>query len=188
MSDHPQSDADPVIALVVAAAENDVIGRGGRLPWRIPSDLRLFRRLTMGKPVVMGRKTFQSIGKPLDGRDNIVVSRDPAFDPAGVSVKRTLAEAIAEARAAAAARGQNEIMVIGGEAVFREALPLARRIYLTRVHGLPEGDTFLPGIPPGEWDEASREDLPRDPTDEFACTLIVLERKPEPVRDTASGS
>src|SRR5690606_41971958 len=111
MSDRPQPDADPVIALVVAAAENDVIGRGGKLPWRIPSDLRLFRRLTMGKPVIMGRKTFESIGKPLDGRDNIIVSRDPAFAAADIIVKRTLADAIAEARTLAARRGIDEIMV-----------------------------------------------------------------------------
>jgi len=179
MTDHATSRAEPVVALVVAAAENDVIGRGGRLPWRIPSDLRLFRRITMGKPVIMGRRTFSSIGKPLDGRDNIVLSRDPAFSAEGIIVRPTLASAIAAAREIAAAKGVDEIMVIGGSEVFREALPYAERIYLTRVHGTPEGDVHLPPIPQDQWREASREALPKADSDEFACTLIVLERKRE---------
>jgi dihydrofolate reductase len=160
-----------------------VIGRGGALPWRIPSDLRLFRRLTLGKPVIMGRKTFESIGKPLDGRDDIVVTRDPAFHAAGVIVKSTLAAAIDEARTLAAGRGLNEVMVIGGAEVFREVLPQAERIYLTRVHGSPAGDTFLPPIPAHEWREARREALPRGDADEFACTLVVLERKQKSEHD-----
>jgi len=167
----------PVLALVVAAAENDVIGRGGQLPWRIPSDLRLFRRLTMGKPVIMGRKTFESIGKALDGRHNIVLTRDPAFQAAGVIAEPTLTAAMDEAHALAAAASVNEIMVIGGAEVFREALPQAGRIYLTRVHGSPQGDTFLPSISEDEWGEISREPLPRGESDEFGCTLLVLERK-----------
>lgn len=179
MTSRPNAQEEPDIALVVAAAENDVIGRGGQLPWRIPSDLRLFRRLTMGKPIIMGRRTYESIGKPLDGRENIVVSRDPGFSPAGVIVRRTLAEAVDTARAAAEARGQTEIMVIGGAEVFREALPHARRIFLTRVHGTPEGDTFLPEIAAEDWVETSREALPRGEADEFACTLVMLERRRE---------
>ena len=169
--------AEPVLAFVVAAAENGVIGRGGRLPWSIPSDLRLFRRLTMGKPVIMGRKTFESIGKPLDGRDNIVATRDPTFRAAGVIAKPSLAAAIEEARGLAAARGVDEIMVIGGAEVFRELLPQAQRIYLTRVHGAPEGDTFLPPITADQWREVSRESLPRGEMDEYPCSLVVLERK-----------
>lgn len=167
--------AEPVLALVVAAAENRVIGRGGHLPWRIPSDLRLFRRLTMGKPVIMGRKTFESIGKPLDGRDNIVVTRDFAFSAAGVIAKSTLEAAVEEGRTLAAVRGVDEVMVIGGAEIFRELLPQAQRIYLTRVHGTPEGDTFLPTIPPDEWHEVSREPLPRGDMDEYPCSLVVLE-------------
>lgn len=179
MTDRNTIQPEPLLTLVVAAAENDVIGRGGKLPWRIPSDLRLFRRLTMGKPVVMGRKTFEAIGKPLDGRDNIVISRDPGFRATGVTVKHTLAEAIAAARAIAAVKGAGEceVMIIGGAEVFREVLPSARRIYLTRVHGAPEGDVHLPVIPRDQWVETSREALPRGDSDEFACTLIVLERK-----------
>lgn len=171
----------PAIALVVAAAENGVIGRDGRLPWRIPSDLRLFRRLTMGKPVIMGRKTFESIGKALDGRDNIVVTRDSTFRAEGVIAKPTPEAAVEEARALAQSRGVDEIMVIGGAEVFRELLPQAQRIYLTRVHGTPGGDTFLPSISMNEWHELSREPLPRGDMDEFPCTLVVLERRPAAV-------
>lgn len=179
MTDKTSSEpiSEPIIALVVAAAENDVIGRSGGLPWRIPSDLRVFRRITMGKPVIMGRRTFTSIGKPLDGRENIVLSRDPTFAAEGIVVRPTLAAAIAEARGIAATKGVNEIMVIGGSEVFREALPHAQRIYLTRVHGSPEGDVYLPPIPQDQWIEASRQPLPRGEADEFACTLIILERK-----------
>ncbi|MGB3719775.1 MAG: dihydrofolate reductase [Hyphomicrobiaceae bacterium] len=177
MTDQDQGRPSIEIALVVAAAENGVIGRQGALPWHIPSDLRMFRRITMGKPVIMGRKTFQSIGKPLAGRDNIVVSRDPHFAPEGVIVTNSLAAAIERARAAAASSGQNEIMVIGGAEVFRKALPLVHRIYLTRVHGNPDGDTFLPELNLAEWCERSREPLPKTDRDEFAATLLILERK-----------
>lgn len=168
--------SEPVICLVVAVAENGVIGRAGRLPWRIPSDLRLFRRLTMGKTVVMGRKTYQSIGKPLDGRSNVVLTRDPAFAAPGLVVKPSLSAALAAARTLAREAGAEEVMVIGGEEVFREALPAAQRIYLTRVHGAPAGDTVMPPVPMQLWRETRREPLPRGAGDEFACTLVVLER------------
>jgi dihydrofolate reductase len=164
------------ISLVVAAAENGVIGRGGGLPWRIPSDLKTFRRLTLGKPIIMGRKTYQSIGKPLDQRDNIVVTRDPAFRAAGVIVAGSLDEALANARALSAAKGIDEIIVIGGAELYRKALPLADRIYLTRVHAEPEGDALFPSLSEGEWREVSREPLARDARDEHSCTLVVLER------------
>ena len=166
----------PKITLIVAAAENDVIGRGGQLPWKIRSDLRLFRRLTMGKPVIMGRKTYQSIGKPLDGRDNIVITRDEAYAAPGTVVTHALADALDAGRDLAAKSGVDEIMVIGGAEIFREALPVSDRIYLTRVHGAPEGDTFLPPLPPCDWREIAREPLPRGEADEFACTLVTLER------------
>jgi dihydrofolate reductase len=166
----------PDITVVVAAAENGVIGRGGQLPWRIPSDLRLFRRLTMGKPVIMGRKTYQSIGKPLDGRDTIVISRDPAFSPAGVIVARSVSEAVSEGRRLATSRRVDEVIVAGGADVFQATLPIAQRIYLTRVHAMPEGDTYLPPLDSDDWREISRQALPRGDRDEFSCTLLVLER------------
>jgi dihydrofolate reductase len=164
------------ITLVVAAADNGVIGRGGRLPWRIPSDLKTFRRLTLGKPIIMGRKTYQSIGRPLDRRDNIVVTRDPAFRAPQVTVATSLGAAVDKARALAVAKGVDEIMVIGGAEIFCQALPLADRIYLTRVHAAPEGDAQFPSLAPGEWREVSREPLPRDARDEHACTLLILQR------------
>ncbi|MCS6987722.1 MAG: dihydrofolate reductase [Sphingomonadaceae bacterium] len=137
------------VVLVVAAAENGVIGRGGRLPWHLPQDLRRFRRLTLGHPVVMGRRTFESLGRPLEGRCNIVLSRDPAFTAPGAAVVRGLEEALA-----IAARGRPEgapLFVIGGADVYRQALPLAHRIELTRVMGRPTGDAVFPDPDPRHW-------------------------------------
>jgi dihydrofolate reductase len=170
----------PTLCLIVAAARNGVIGRGGGLPWRIPSDLRTFRRLTLGKPVIMGRRTFQSIGRPLDGRDNIVVTRDPAFSAPGVEAVRALPAAIAIAERHAARRGAEEIMVIGGAEIYAEALPLADRIYLTEVQGEPEGETTFPHLDPAAWQEVRREALPPDPRDEYDCVLRIMERRRSP--------
>src|ERR1700683_1881232 len=127
---NPDSTApEPTIALVVAMSENGVIGRGGALPWHLPDDLKYFKVVTFGKPVLMGRRTFESIGKPLPGRRNLVFSRTKLAAPAGVEY----VSSVAEARAMAA--GAAELCVIGGAAVFAEALPLAQRMYLTCVHG-----------------------------------------------------
>jgi dihydrofolate reductase len=168
------------IALIVAAAENGVIGRGGRLPWRMPSDLKTFRRLTLGKPVVMGRRTLQSIGRALDGRDNIVVTRNAAFTAPGIEVAPTLEAALALARGHAARRGAAEIMVIGGAEIYRAALPQAGRIYLTRVHAHPDGDATFPDLPAEDWPVVRKEPIPPDPRDEHAATLFVHERRPPP--------
>jgi dihydrofolate reductase len=171
------NDDQPItIAFVVAVAENGVIGRDGGLPWRQSSDLKRFRQLTMGKPIVMGRKTFQSIGKPLDGRDNIVVSRDPAFRPDGVEVAATAPQALSIARAAACRRQVDEIMVIGGAQIYAELLPDAGRIYLTRVHCRDEGDAHFADLEPGIWREVHRETLPKGERDDWPATLSVLER------------
>lgn len=164
------------LSLIVAVAENGVIGKDGRLPWRLSSDLKTFRRLTMGKPLVMGRKTYESLGRPLDGRDNIVVTRDPAFQAEGVSAVASVDEALTLARVLAATRGADEIMVIGGAEIFRLVLPLADRIYWTEVAASPEGDTVFPPLDGGEWREVSREPLPRGPKDDVDATLTVLER------------
>ncbi len=143
------------LVLVVARADNGVIGRDGGLPWRIPADLRHFKRLTVGKPVVMGRKTFDSIGKPLPGRHNIVLTRDAAWRAAGVTVVANLAEAVAAAGLDPRIHG--EVMVIGGAQVYADALPSATRIELTEVHATPEGDTLLPPLDPARWRETARE-------------------------------
>lgn len=164
------------VALVAAVAENGIIGRGGQLPWRIPSDLKAFRRLTMGKPIIMGRRTYHSVGKALDGRDNIVVTGDKHFTAPGIYVVRGIEDALGLAKTLAQARGVSEIMVVGGAQVYRAAMPYVDRMYLTEVHASPGGDTILPAIVSSEWHEASREPLPRDPRDEFACTLRIIER------------
>lgn len=168
------------VALIVAAAENGVIGRGGRLPWRIPSDLKTFRRLTLGKPIIMGRKTFESIGKPLDDRDNIVVTRNRDFHAEGVIVADSPEQALERAVALARQRGVDEVVVIGGAELFCALMPVADRIYLTRVHAQPEGDVQFAPPPTAEWREASRRTLPKAAQDDHACTLIVLERCSRP--------
>ena len=164
------------ISLVVAVAENGVIGRQGQLPWRMPSDLKIFRRLTMGKPIIMGRRTFDSIGKALDGRDNIVVTRDGSFLAPGAIVATSLQEALAIAKRAALLRGADEVMVIGGAEIFALALPLADRVYLTRIHASPSGDISFPPLDPSEWSETKREPTTPDPRDDHTATLTIHER------------
>ncbi len=164
------------ISFVVAASENGVIGRDGGLPWRQSSDLKTFRRLTMGKPMIMGRRTFESIGKPLDGRDNIVVTRDPFFEVNGVSVAPSVADAVTLARVLAMTRGADEIMVIGGAQIYDALLPIADRIYLTRIHAEVEGDRHLPPLDPARWREVSREVLPKGERDDHAASLFVYDR------------
>lgn len=166
----------PRLVLVVAMADDGVIGRKGGLPWRLPSDLKQFRRLTMGKPMIMGRKTFQSIGKPLDGRDNIVVTRDRAFAAEGVLVAPSFEAALAMAQERAEARGADEIAVIGGAQIYGAALPVADRIYLTQVHGAFEGDTMFPALDEAVWQETARERHTAGPKDAADFSLVVLDR------------
>jgi dihydrofolate reductase len=144
------------IALVVARARNGVIGFKGDLPWRIRSDMAWFKANTLGKPVIMGRKTFESIGKPLPGRQNIVLTRDPDWRCAGVSIAANLAEAVAAAGLDPRARADG-IMVIGGAQIYAEALPSATRIELTEVDAEPDGDTRLPAFDAARWREVARE-------------------------------
>lgn len=153
-----------------------MIGRGGALPWYVPSDLKTFRRLTLGKPVIMGRRTFESIGKPLPGRDNIVVTRDPAFSAIDVVRAGNMREALDLARRMAAARGVDEIMIIGGAQIYAASLALADRIYLTRIHAHPDGDATFPDPDPRFWREVSRTEIASDPRDEAPATLLILER------------
>ncbi len=165
------------LSLIVAVADNGVIGRAGALPWRLGSDLKRFRKLTMGHPLIMGRNTFESIGKPLDGRDSIVVTRRKLPpDRDGLYFAPSLEKAMELAKARAEARGAGEIFVIGGAFLFVEALPLVQRIYLTRVHGSPEGDVYWNPQFGREWTERSREDRPVSAKDEFAVTNLILER------------
>ena len=159
-------------------AKNGVIGANGGLPWRLSSDLKTFRRLTLGKPIVMGRKTFTSLGKPLDGRDNIVVTRDPHFSAEGVTVFNSVSEAMILARALARTNGSDEVMIIGGAEIYRAALPLAGRIYWTAVDAEPVGDVVFPPLDPAAWTELSSEVLTRGPRDDHGARLIVYDRKP----------
>ncbi|MDX2265779.1 MAG: dihydrofolate reductase [Hyphomicrobiales bacterium] len=164
---------EPIIAFVVAVSENGVIGRDGALPWRLKSELRMFRRLTMGKPVVMGRKTFQSLPGVLDGRTNIVITRS-GFTAPGVLAAASLEDSLRLAREAPG--GAEEIFVIGGAQIFAAAEPYASRLYLTRVHAVVDGDVFLPGPDPAEWRETSRRPVERGAGDDFDYTALVYER------------
>jgi dihydrofolate reductase len=165
------------IAFAVAVAENGVIGANGDLPWRLPTDLKRFRKTTMGKPIVMGRKTYVSIGKPLDGRDNIVITRDRSFSAPGVYAVFTVDEAIALGRKLAVQRGVGEVVVIGGAEIFRATLASADRVYLTLVRGQPAGDTQLDPFDPAAWTETAREPMPQGPGDQYPADFIVLDRK-----------
>lgn len=168
---------DVRLSMIVAAARNGTIGRDNALPWRLQDDLRYFRRVTMGKPVVMGRRTFDSIGRPLPGRDNIVVSRNPTFAAPGTRVAHTLDEAFALAAAAARDCGVDEVMLLGGAQLYAAALPRIQRIYLTRVHADVPGDARLPALEPQQWRETSREDHPAGNNNDYPFSFIVLERE-----------
>jgi dihydrofolate reductase len=157
------------LSAVVAASDNDVIGRDNALPWHQPADLAHFKRLTMGKPILMGRRTYESIGRPLPNRRNIVLSRS-GFEAPGVETVRTLAEA----RALVA--GAEELVNIGGAEIFRLAFAETDIIHLTRVHGVIEGDTFLPPLPAAEWREVGREERAADEKNPWPMSFITLQR------------
>ncbi|MEQ1696405.1 MAG: dihydrofolate reductase [Hyphomicrobiaceae bacterium] len=162
--------------MAVAVARNGVIGKDGGLPWRLSSDLKTFRRLTMGKPLVMGRRTFASLGKPLDGRDNLVVTRDRSFKAEGAEIFPTLDAAIARAHEHAQVRGVDEIAIIGGADIYRQILPAADRMYWTEVEANVDGDTCFPDFDRNQWRETAREPIPQGPKDDYPATLITLDR------------
>ncbi len=173
---HPDKDG-PLIALVVAVARNGVIGRDGALPWKISDDLKWFRRITTGKPVIMGRRTWDSIGKPLPERENIVVSR--RAPEAGVEARWTqsLDAAFAEARAACAETGAIEACVIGGAEIYAATLARADRIYLTMVEAAPEGDAFMPPLDRTDWRATLIGESKAGPRNEHDCSFLVLDRR-----------
>lgn len=164
------------VALIVAAAENGVIGRDGGLPWRLSGDLRYFKSVTMGKPIIMGRKTFESIGRPLPGRPNLVVSRNPDFSADGVEVFNDLEAAVAHAGTLVDDLADDDVMVIGGAGLYSAALAIAGRIYLTEVHAAVDGDVVFPVFDRADWVERSRERHPAGEKDEFDHSFVVLER------------
>jgi dihydrofolate reductase len=160
------------LSIVVAVADNGVIGRDGGLPWHLPDDLRHFKALTMGKPILMGRRTFESIGRALPGRRNLVLARQatPAMSVAGVEWVPAIE--VAQQRCAAAP----ELCVIGGAGVYAATLPLADTVYLTRVHCSPEGDVHFPALAPGDWHETERHDHAADERHAYAMSFITLHR------------
>jgi dihydrofolate reductase len=167
------------LVLVAAVAENGVIGKSGQLPWRLKSDLKHFRAVTLGHPVVMGRKTFLSIGRPLKDRTNIVVSRDPAFAAAGVVVAPDLAAALAVAYGDALRRGAAAIMVVGGATLYAQTIDTAARLEITRIAARPDGDTVFPAIDPAAWQEVSRCEHGAGPEDDAPFATLTYERQSE---------
>ncbi len=158
-----------IISLIAAMAENRVIGRGNTIPWDLPEDRKRFREITMGHPVIMGRKTFESIGRPLPGRKTVVLTRSRDYRTEGCAVAHSLQQALAECA------GADEVFVCGGGEVYREAMPLASRIYLTIVHRVVEGDAHFPYIP-GDFIETAREEMAETT---IPCTFALYERKIE---------
>jgi dihydrofolate reductase len=156
--------------MVVAATDNDVIGRDHGMPWHLPDDLKYFKARTMGKPMLMGRKTFESIGRPLPGRTSVVLTRDPHWHADGVEIVRSLDEALC--------RAENipELCAIGGAEIFRLVMPVARRLFLTRIHANIPGDTFFPKPDPREWREVERIEHPADARHAYAMSFLTLER------------
>ena len=159
-----------IISLIVAMDRNRLIGRGNALPWRLPADLAHFKSITMGKPIVMGRKTYESIGRPLPGRHNIVISRNPDFAAPGCTVVVSVDAALAAAGAAP------EIMVIGGAQLYAELLPLAQRVYLTRIDAAFEGDAWFPPLDGEVWRECQRAEYAPDDNNPYPYAFLVLER------------
>jgi dihydrofolate reductase len=179
----PQPERSPPIRLVLVAAvaDNGVIGQAGGLPWRLKSDMKHFRDVTMGKPVVMGRKTYLSIGKPLAGRTNIVVSRDRSFAAPGVLVASSMEAALSAARGDALRRAVHEIAVIGGADLYAQTIGRADRLVITQVHLAPSGDTRFPIIDAAHWTVTGRVDHAALAGDESAFAIVVYERLGESV-------
>ena len=162
------------VSLIVAYDNRGVIGRNGKLPWHLPKDLARFKALTMGKPIIMGRRTFESIGRPLPGRTNIVMTHGNGPKMDGIYLVESLNEALGLARAT----GADEAMIIGGAKVYEQALPLAQRVYATEVESDVEGDVWFPRLDPNEWTPIEKENVPADEHNELAHLFVIYERKP----------
>ena len=162
------------IALIVAASQNNVIGLDNQLPWHLPEDLQYFKAVTMGKPILMGRKTYDSIGRPLPGRTNIVLTRDANWSAEGVVVVNDLDSARAASEKACVAAGVDELMIIGGEQIYRKFLPVADKLYLTKVEAVVEGDAYFPAIDPDQWQQVT-EKIP-EKIGNYSYRFVVLER------------
>ena len=168
-----------ILSLIFAMAENRVIGINNGLPWHLSEDLKYFKRTTMGKSIIMGRKTWESIGRALPGRTSIVISSNAEYGAEGARVVGSLSEAIEMAETIAVIDGSGEAFVIGGAGLFKEALPFAERFHLTRVDAEVEGDTYLDEFDESEWSEVSRVDYPVSDKDTYAYSICLLERNAE---------
>jgi dihydrofolate reductase len=163
------------VALIVARTRNGVIGRNNSMPWHLPEDLRYFKRITMGKPVIMGRNTWESLGKPLPGRDNIVVTRNTNYHAEGALVVGSVETAVQRAKQLATEKNCEEIMVIGGAQIYRAALPLVQRAYITEIDADINGDAFFPALE-GNWQETARESHAPCEKNTYPYSFTVLER------------
>ncbi|MFW5442871.1 MAG: type 3 dihydrofolate reductase [Methylococcaceae bacterium] len=159
------------ISLIVAMANNRAIGLNNQMPWHLSADLKKFKQITMGSPILMGRKTFESIGKPLPGRTNIIISRNPTFQQQGCLVFNSLEKAIASCQ------NHDELFVIGGASLYGSILPKANNLYLTQINKDFSGDTFFPEINRNEWHEVAREDISDDHTVDFSYSFLKLEKR-----------
>jgi dihydrofolate reductase len=165
------------VAIIAAVAANGVIGDHNRIPWRLPSDFAHFKRMTVGKPLIMGRKTFESIGRPLPGRSNLVVSRQEGYHPDGVEVFPSLEAALGRAQEIAAEDRANEVMIGGGAEIYAQALPIADRMYITHVGLVPDGDARFPQVDLEEWKESGVIRVPENPEDTAQFRIKVYRRK-----------
>jgi dihydrofolate reductase len=165
-----------ILSSIVAMSENRVIGANNQLPWHLPEDLKYFKRITMGHPIIMGRKTYESIGRPLPGRVNIVVTRQANWCAEGVVVTHSVDEALQVAARQVASEGVDEVFMIGGEELFRQSLHKMDRIYLTQVHAHIEGDAYFPEFDRSQWEEVERIDHEPDHRNPYAYSFLVLNR------------
>lgn len=171
--------SDPKIVIVVAMAENGVIGRDGDMPWKLSTDLKRFKALTLGKPLVMGRKTFESVGgKPLPGRPHVIVSRGPAIEMPGVETAGSLEEGLSRAKAIATAAGVDAVCVAGGGEIYRQALPFADELHVTHVEAEMDGDTVFPAIDPAAFEKIEETNVPAGEKDNFPTRYTVYRRRP----------
>ncbi len=168
---------EPRIALIAAVARNGVIGQDGGMPWYIPSDFAHFKRTTMGKPIVMGRKQFESVGKPLPGRTNIVVTRQKGYQPDGVLVFDDLDAALDHARSIAKADGADEVMVVGGGEIYVQAMMIADRLYISHVELSPDGDVMFPLIDPEQWEKCEEWPVEASERDAARYSINVYQRR-----------
>jgi len=164
------------LAIIVAQAQNRVIGIDNKLPWYLAGDLKYFKQVTMGKPVIMGRKTFESIGRPLPGRPNIVVTRDADWHHEGVQAAVSLTQAVELAEAHCEVGGCDEAMVIGGSQIYEQALSQATRLYLTQVHADVDGDAWFPALKPDDWSEVARQDFSAEGPNPYDYSFVVYDR------------